>query len=438
MLNIRLLISALLIFITAISISVKVYAEKNGFSFNPISSSANSDNWNPSSPWIIPEGFTQTKVSDETDLNIYDRGRDDWNDMNTVNESGKQAGRFLYRAHELRYPLNQPEGGTISVVDLATGAASVLVQDASYNALDGIRWSPWGSLVFAEESDGGRLLEIELNENLMSAKAVHDRLPVGRLAHEGIDFDANGNVYVIDEHRGVSSGCFGLSPCGGGIYKFAAETYGDLSSGSLYVLKVTGTGGTGQGEWVGPIDPSNARKAGTLAGGQSYQRPEDIEIVNGVLYVAITEGLRDIFGREMYEGRVISVDLNSLKVSDFVKPGLNVGVETGQPGDSGFQTGFDSVDNLAEAPSGDLVMIEDNSPSDIWFASTKVDATGASTQVKLFASLTDPEAEGTGIYFSPKDPETLYVNVQHSAAEDGDATWAITKKGHNHWKKTDK
>ncbi len=92
-----------------------------------------------------------------------------------------------------------------------------------------------------------------------------------------------------------------------------------------------------------------------------------------------------------------------------------------------IRNGFDSVDNLAEAPNGDLVMIEDNKPSDIWFASSKTDKFGASKIVKLFASLTDPEAEGTGIYFSPTDPKTLYVNIQHSAAEDGDGTWAITR-----------
>jgi secreted PhoX family phosphatase len=53
--------------------------------------------------------------------------------------------------------------------------------------------------------------------------------------------------------------------------------------------------------------------------------------------------------------------------------------------------------------------------------------------VKLFASLTDPGAEGTGIYFNPLDPSTLYVNIQHSAADDGDGTWAITRKRHGWW-----
>ena len=71
-------------------------------------------------------------------------------------------------------------------------------------------------------------------------------------------------------------------------------------------------------------------------------------------------------------------------------------------------------------------MIEDNKPSDIWFASTQTDQNGASNDVTLFASLADPGAEGSGIYFS-NDPYTLYANVMHSAAPDGDGTWAITK-----------
>jgi len=73
--------------------------------------------------------------------------------------------------------------------------------------------------------------------------------------------------------------------------------------------------------------------------------------------------------------------------------------------------------------------IEDNKPSDIWVASKDTNDFGAAKEVELFGSLTDPGAEGTGIYFSPTDPHTLYVNVQHSAADDGDATWAIRKTG---------
>lgn len=403
-------------------------ADGNKFDFEPIDSSANSADWNPAAPWKLPKGFTQSVVSGESALNIYDGGRDDWNDMNTVNETGPQAGRFMYRTHEVR---GEPEGGAVSVVDLKTGEAKILAQDKSWTALDGIRWTPWGTILFAEETAGGRLLEIILDPNdPMKAIEVVDRPAVGRLAHEGIDVDSDGNVYVVDEHRGRSQGCSGTVPCGGGVYKFVPETYGDLSKGALYALKVTGPDGTGQGEWVGPIDASHARESGSDFGGQSYQRPEDLEIIGNTLYVAVTEGPRDENGREHYEGRVLSIDLDNMEVRNFIKPDVNVPVEIGKPGQAGFQTGFDSADNLAETPDGRLMVVEDNVPSDIWVASKKTNKFGAAKKVELFGSLSDPAAEGTGIYFSPLDPDTLYVNVQHSRADDGDATWAISRKKH--------
>lgn len=103
-----------------------------------------------------------------------------------------------------------------------------------------------------------------------------------------------------------------------------------------------------------------------------------------------------------------------MAVRNFVKADVNVAVEIGNPDDESFQTGFDSVDSLPESPDGHLLMIEDNRPSDI-----------------CFASLTDSDAEGTGIYFKPIDNDTRYLNVQRSAAEDGDVNWAITRKNRN-------
>jgi hypothetical protein len=419
-----------------------------------IDGSANKADWNPAAPWKLPAGVTQRVVSSEANLNIYGDGYDDWNDMNTLNETGLDAGRYMYRTHEVRMGDGSPSsvnsvGGSVSVVDLTTGEAKILANIGGYNttgyggyggynSLDGILWTPWGTLLFAEENEGGRLFEAVLDPNdPTKTLSVNDRPAVGRMSHEGIEVDDAGNLYVIDEHRGRTDGCtidgVTVKPCGGGIYKFVPTNPNDLSSGNLYALAVSGADGVGKGSWVGPIDPENVQASGTQAGGQSYQRPEDLEIINNVLYAAITEGPRDTattdgtlgFKSELYEGRVISIDLSTMEVKNFIKPGVNVAVEIGKPGEVGHQSGFDSVDNLAKI--GDvLVMIEDNVPSDIWYASASdVNSFGAANNVTLFASLTDPGAEGTGIYYHPSQPTTLFVNVQHSDADDGDATWAF-------------
>ncbi|MCB1877150.1 MAG: DUF839 domain-containing protein [Chromatiales bacterium] len=407
---------------TLISVAVSAalfssIAAAGGFNFKPINGSAAEEMWTGEAPWKIPQGFSQSIVKDETDLNIYDGGRDDWHDMNTVNETGKKTGRFMYTTHEVR---GEPEGGAVSAHSFKTGETVVLAQDPGYDAVDGILWTPWGTLLFAEEKTGGRLFEIELNADMMSG-TVHDRPAVGRIAHEGIGVDAEGNIYVVDEFRGQREGY------GGGVYKFVPNSHGDLSSGDLYVLATSEQDGTGQGVWLGPINPADARNSGTDFGGHGYNRPEDVQVIGNTLYVAVTEGIY-VNGSQTFDGRVIAVNLATMMVTDFVKPGVNVPVEIGRPGDANFQTGFDNPDNLAKSPDRRLVIVEDNVPSDIWFAED-TDGDGVADSVELFASLSDYGAEGTGIYFNPKKSNTLYVNIQHSKEEDGDGTWAIKKGG---------
>jgi hypothetical protein len=419
---------------------------KGPMSFNPIAGSAygmENDADIATTPYVIPEGYVQSIVSDETDLDIY--VANDWPDMNTVNETGKHAGRYMYRTHEVRggaigddgnsLRIDGGSGGAVSVVDLKTGVAKEVVGRADWEALDGIVWTPWRTVLFAEEAGttsrpdpdapnatSGLVYELELDRrDPMSAESVTVRPMLGALAHEGIEIDAEGNVYVIDEDRK------------GSIYKFVPENYGDLSSGQLYALKVMNGAKTGAAEWIA-LDMAQAQikahVAATAVGATEYCRPEDLERIDSTLYVALTcEDVNDA-ANTSGQGAVMAIQLGEKPVVSYiVAAGKNAPVENQSTG----VTGFKGPDNLANGPDGKLWIVEDNAFSDIWVydpRSKDANGDGYKDGVQLFASLKDKPAEGTGIYFG-KDPQTLFVNVQHSGTGN-DKTMAISKQRKDH------
>jgi hypothetical protein len=441
--------------VAAFAANVHADSVVNGpMSFNPIAASAygmENDADIATTPWVIPQGYVQSIVSDETDLDIY--VGHDWNDMNTVNETGKHAGRYMYRTHEVRGGAigndgnslrnDGGSGGAVSVVDLKTGIAKELVGRTDWEALDGIVWTPWQTILFAEEAGttarpdpdapnatSGLVYEIKLDpRDPMSAESVTVRPMLGALAHEGLEVDAEGNVYVIDEDRK------------GSIYKFVPDTYGDLSSGQLYALKVMNGAKTGAAEWVA-LDMAQAQirahVAATAVGATEYCRPEDIERIDSTLYVALTcedvDNPANTSGRNAagYNvGAVLAVELGEKTSAKYV---VASGKNTPYENHATATTGFAKVDNLAKGPDGKLWMVEDNDYSDIWVydpRSKDANKDGYRDGVHLFASLKDKPAEGTGIYFG-KDPDTLFVNVQHSGTGN-DKTMVITKqrKGHH-------
>jgi len=439
----------------AAMLSGAAYAEStivNGpMGFDPIGASAYAQVTTDASilnsqPWVIPAGFTQSIVSDESDLNIY--SAHDWNDMNTVNETGKQAGRYLYRTHEVRPDsatvagnsarIDGSSGGAVSVVDLQTGEAKEVVGRADWEALDGIVWTPWQTVLFAEEmitanrpdpvaiqATSGLVYELKLKkDDLTSMESVAVRPLLGALSHEGLELDDEGNVYVIDEDRK------------GSIYKFVPTNYGDLSSGQLYALKVANGAKTGTAEWVA-LDMAqaqiSARVAATAVGATQFCRPEDLERLGETLYAALTcedvDNAANTSGANAQGysvGAVLAVELGEQPTVKYV---VASGKNTPFEKHSTATTGFAKVDNLAHGPDGKLWMVEDNDYSDIWvFDPNSEDANndGYKDGVHLFASLKDKPAEGTGIYFG-KDPHTLFVNVQHSGTGN-DKTVMITNR----------
>jgi uncharacterized protein len=395
-----------------------------GFDFAALTSSATcSVGGSATQPFVLPANIGQSIVASEPDFA-------DAIDMNTQNETGEAAGRYLYRAHEVG------SNASVSVTDLQTGASKTIAQRIDWESLDPTVWTPWGSLLIAEETNAasrrdpdypqavaGLVYELLLDPaDPTVVKQIVARPAIGSKSHEGMRFDPQGNLYSISER----------TP--GYLFKFVPDRRGDLSSGQTYVLKVTQPTGdrTGAAEWI-PLDRDavqiDASAAADAVQATGYGRPEDVEIATSsgnnrggtnVLYVAITS-----------EHRVLEIDLRepgggaghgTAFVTDYVSRGTNATTE------------FEMPDNLALDRSGNLYITEDPGGSfssgkrngdDIWVAApNRVGQHQASPSVSRFASLTDCDAEPTGIYFDMKSSR-LFVNVQHRGGDRLDKVVAI-------------
>ena len=372
-------------------------------------------------PFVLPAGFQQTIVAREGDGGTTDN----W-DMNTLNETGPHAGRFLYRSHETL------EAGQVSVTDLQTGVTRVLVARPDWNRMDGIVWTPWGTLLTAEEMRPERLpstpdpqvpqaLAGLLYEVDPETGATVPRPALGAKAHEGIRIDPAGNVYGISETAPTTRVGTPPRPAPGGyIFKFVPDRRGDLSSGQLYALKIVVFTGdrTGDAIWI-PLDRAavqvDADAEATRVGATGYGRPEDVELATStgnarggshILFVAVTD-----------ESRILRIDLHEPQggaehatafVSDYVRRGVNA------PAD------FNNPDNLALDKNGNLYITEDTTTPpgmDIWVAIADHGNAGSALETVRFASLTDCGAEPSGIYFD-QSGRTLFVNVLHRSGPD--------------------
>lgn len=390
--------------------------------------------------------------------------------MSTQNEFGKDAGRYVYRTHENR----RGQASQVSLTDLRTGRTEILAERDDWEAFDGIVWTPWGTILAAEEvitagardpqvpkAEAGLVYEffidrddpskLDPSREPMTAPGdgttdtmrdgIRARPALGAKSHEGMRFDRRGNLYGIAESRGDTT-----ADQSGGIFRFVPDRKGDLSSGQLEAFD-SPNGQDGEGIWL-ELDRElvqvNADRQAERQGANEYMRPEDVETGqstgkdrnNGgnTLYVALTEG--DDEG-------VLAIDLSQPDrpfAYDYVGK---------QAGNASEEEGFDAPDNLALDSKGNLVIAEDTggtpptkTTGDDYFVAAPPrgddddDESGSRHQpastVQRFASLKDCIGEPSGPYFAlagtekfaRKNPdprvantvggETLFAHRQHA------------------------
>jgi hypothetical protein len=398
--------------------------------------------------------FQQKSIADRsTQLAAGFPNSGSW-DMITLNETGPHKGRYLFTVFETG------QSG-VQRYDRRSGLTETIWQSPSpggHVAFDACFWTPWGTLITAEESwttapggstsPYGRLFELKnpidappvfSPPNNINADFVHQNV-IPRTSHEGIQFDRDGNMYFIDELNG------------GNIYKYtSAATFRRVkaghadyfAAGQTFVLRVgdgTTPNATGAYIWVPITDVLGAALPGALTitdirgvtsvdarnttnlpafKGTDYQRPEDmqIQIVKGAEYLYVTTTTTN----EVYR-----LDLKEKKISVFASRNtvdLASGLAVG--------SALANVDNLGIDHEGNIYIVEDfggGEGDDIWFAKDRNhdgDLNDLGEGLGRWASNGTVGSEFTGLYFDPRNKRRAWVNIQHPDSEN-DRTIEIT------------
>jgi hypothetical protein len=350
-------------------------------------------------------------------------------DMHTLNETGPDAGRYLFTVYET----SQAGIQRTDLRNMQTTTIWAAPTVGSHVAFDASRWTPWGGFLTAEESWSdpgtppsiyGRLFEVT---NPLAAPAdiymVH-RSILPRVSHEGLAFDKKNNLYFIDERNDSH------------IFRFTSAnphaTNGDdfFAAGQTSVLRVgdgTVEEATGDAKWIPLTDKFGAPLPGVVIVtdpngltaidgratpklpaflGTKFDRPEDMEIKT------LRNGKQLLFVATTTNSKVFTIDLSNNRVKLFVSRDT-IDMATGLP----VGAAFTSPDNIAIDAKGNIYIVEDQDGGrqDTWFAKDE-DNDGVAEAVGKWASLTTIEAEATGLYFDPFRSNVAYINVQHPAS----------------------
>ena len=336
---------------------------------------------------------------------------------------------------------------SVQRIDLATGAVETILRGMS--GCDGIRTTPWGTVLATEEEDDGGAYEI-LNPLATTNYAVQDRasgqivdaagvtdtdeiakrtaLPT--IAWEGLEVLPSGVVIGGDELRPGTP----ADADGGAMFKFVPATpHGGGADRQLWPPRrwwraastpcrcraATARQQFGQGCEIGnagwiPVGAATARSDADAGGATGYYRPEDLHLDPVFHDEANPDAVRFCWTNTGNEGAgnyaevMCGVDSAPLTASASQR---TVVVNRFVEGD----TDFNSFDNLAFQPhTGALYVIEDHDNGDV-FACLR---DGADRDIKTdgcvkMLSVKDSSAEPTGFIFDATGTRA-YVSIQHS------------------------
>ncbi|WP_130734434.1 LamG-like jellyroll fold domain-containing protein [Flavobacterium sp. J27] len=273
--------------------------------------------------------------------------------------------------------------------------------------------TPWGTVVTAEEStnsgdvngdgyqDEGWLVEIDPVTALVKdyGNGQEKLWAMGRMNHENVVISSDGTTAYYGEDGGTHC-----------VYKYVMNTPGNLSSGTVYVLKLDlplsgNDPSSSTAQWVQvpnstQTDRNNLSTVAASLGGTNFNGVEDCDIspLDGKIYFAAK-------GKD----RVYRFKDNGTTISEFE---TFVG---GKSYDIVTNTGTvsepwgDGNDNLVFDDKGNLWVCEDGGNNYIWVV--RPDHSQSNPNVLLFASM-PAGSEPTGLTFTP-DFKYGFFSVQH-------------------------
>lgn len=328
-------------------------------------------------------------------------------------------------------------------IKLSDGSVETVLRGTT--SCDGIRRTPWQTILATEETSDGGAYEILnpltvtnqtitdrasgaiVDENGLPSTSIVKRTALPKMAWEGIGVTPEGVVYAGDELRPGSP----ANADGGAMFKFvpaaprntkdpvSSLAESPLVAGNVYALQVScqstsqqfGQGcEIGNGAWIN-VSAANARTDANTLGATGYYRPEDLEIDEmfqgpGVRFCWTNTGLADggNYGEVLCGVDAAPLTASAVQRTVVVNRFLEGDQDLNQPDNFAFQPKTGNHYVIEDNPNGDIfACLPDGGDRDI-----KTDGC-----VKIL-SVKDSSAEPTGFKFTA-DGKTAYVAIQHSS-----------------------